>query len=236
MNTASLDIVYFVKDSLHNEELRYSLRSVDMNIPYKRVWIFGGCPKNITPDVRVRVIQEGQTKWDKVRTMFKMACENKEITENFILFNDDFFVMKPTDYLETMYRSSLRDYINVIESKNLGCPTSYTKLLRECDNKLNNIGATRYAYELHTPFIFNKKKLLKLLDKYPDQHCTRSLYGNVYKIGGKQSRDVKIFTIKTEIDYRNSRFLSTDDSIVNINNDIWRYITKALNKKSRFED
>lgn len=236
MNTASLDIVYFVKDSLHNEELRYSLRSVDMNMPYKRVWIFGGCPKSITPDVRVRVIQEGQTKWDKVRTMFKMACENKEITENFILFNDDFFVMKPTDYLETMYRSSLRDYINVIESKNLGCPTSYTKLLRECDNKLNNIGATRYAYELHTPFIFNKKKLLKLLDKYPDQHCTRSLYGNVYKIGGKQSRDVKIFTIKTEIDYRNSRFLSTDDSIVNINNDIWRYITKALNKKSRFED
>lgn len=237
MESKDLDVVYFVKDGARNEELRYSLRSVCKNlIGFKRVWIFGGCPRDITPDVRVRVQQEGDTKWDKVHTMFRMAAENKEITDNFILFNDDFFVMQPTDRIDTMYRCSLDDYIAIIEKKNRNHPTAYTKLLRECRDKLSSLGKTQLCYELHTPFIFNKKKLLKLLDDYPDQHCTRTMYGNIYGIGGKRHNDVKIFDTNPSFDYENSRFLSTEDSIVNVNNDIWRWMKKALDKRSKYED
>ena len=42
MDTKDLDIVYFVKDTPTNEELRISLRSVAKNMPHKRVWVFGG--------------------------------------------------------------------------------------------------------------------------------------------------------------------------------------------------
>ena len=232
MQTKDLDIVYFVKDGIRNEEFKYSLRSVSQNMPHKRVWVFGGCLPNIIPDVRVRVAQEGRTKWDKVRTMFKMACENKEITDNFILFNDDFFVMQPTDFIEPLYRCSLEDHIHILEPRG---PTEYSKLLRRCYNELKRIGASQLSYELHTPFIFNKKKLLRMLNDYPKQHCTRTLYGNIYNIGGRRSNDVKIFTVKPEFDYKNSRFLSTDDPIVNVNNDIWRWIRKQFPKKSDYE-
>lgn len=229
MDTAELDIVYFVKDGLHNEELRYSLRSVDLNMPHKRVWIFGGCPINIVPDVRVRVAQHGKTKWDRVHNMYKMVCENKEITDNFIMFNDDFFVMKPTDHLEPLYRCTLDEHIKILEPHK---PSPYSKILRDCRKEFPG---DPLSYELHVPFIYNKKKLLKLLEKYPNQHCTRTLYGNAYKIGGKKSSDIKIFTYKPEFDYKNTQFLSTDDSIVNVNNDAWRWLQKQFIKKSRFE-
>lgn len=229
MDTKDLDIVYFVKDGTMNEELRYSIRSVAMNMPHKRVWIFGGCPQNIVPDVRVRVTQTGKTKWDKVHNMYKMVCENKEITDNFIMFNDDFFVMKPTDHIDTLYRCSLADHIKILEPTK---PSAYSRLLRDCQETLTG---EPLSYELHTPFIFNKKKLLAMLDSFPGQHCTRTMYGNIYDIGGKRSNDVKIFSVNPPFNFKESRFLSTDDPVVNPNNDVWRWLTKTLNKKSEYE-
>lgn len=229
MDTTDLDIVYFVKDRMYNEELRYSLRSVDVNMPHKRVWIFGGCPINIVPDIRVRVDQVGKTKWDRVRNMYKMVCENKEITDDFIMFNDDFFVMQPTNRITPTYRCSLKEHIKILEPHK---PSAYSKLLRDCRETLTG---EPLSYELHVPFIFNKKKLLTMLNSFPEQHCTRTMYGNIYKIRGKRSNDPKIFNSKPTFDYKSSQFLSTDDPVININNDIWRWLQKQFPKKSRFE-
>lgn len=232
LSTANLDIVYFVKDSPRNEELRYSLRSAVKNMSYKRIWIFGGCPANIVPDIHVRAVQEGITKWDKVRNMYLLACENKELTDNFIMFNDDFFVMQPTIYIEPLYRCSLEEHIKILEPSK---PTPYSKLLRNAQQTLERWGCPTLSYELHTPFIFNKKKLLKMLENFPDAHCCRTMYGNLYNVGGRQSSDVKIFSSKTELDYKNLQFLSTDDSVVNINNDVWRWLKKQFPKKCEYE-
>lgn len=190
---------------------------------------------NIVPDVHVRVDQTGRTKWDKVRNMFLQACNNKEITDDFILFNDDFFVMKPTDEIPTLYRCSLDKHIQILKAGCNGNTNEYTKLLINCKNRLEKTNATLNSYELHTPFVFNKKKLLQMLERYPDAHCTRTMYGNLYNIGGKQASDIKIFTSKPDFDYKNSQFLSTEDTVVNVNNDVWRYIRKTLNKRSPFE-
>lgn len=231
MDAKDLDIVYFVKDGTKNEELRYSLRSVCQNIPFKRVWVFGGCPQNIVPDVRVRVDQTGKTKWDKVRNMYRMVCENKEITDNFIMFHDDFFVMKPTDRIIPLYRCTLDEHIKILEPQG---PTAYSKLLRGCRDAIK--GDIALSYEVHTPFIFNKELLLNVLNAFPDCHAIRTIYGNLYYAGqSERSNDVKIFNSKPAFDHKNSRFLSTDDPIVNINNDIWRWLRKQLSRISRFE-
>lgn len=231
MDTAELDIVYFVKDRPRNEELRCSLRSVDANMPHKRVWIFGGCPPNIIPDVRVRVDQVGKTKWDNVRSMYRMVCENKEVTDNFIMFHDDFFVMKPTVHIIPLYRCTLDEHIKILEPRG---QTAYLKLLRGCRDAIK--GDVALSYEVHTPFIFNKELLLNVLNTFPDCHAIRTIYGNLYYAGqSERSNDVKIFDSKPTFDYKNSRFLSTDDPVVNINNDIWRWLRKQLSRTSRFE-
>lgn len=233
MDTKNLDIVYFVRDGRFNEEFRYSLRSVCKNMPYRRIWVFGGCPKTITPDIRVRVAQKGKTKWDKVRTMFRMAAENKEITDDFILFNDDFFIMKPMGKIVPLYRCSLDEHIEILDKayKN----SSYSGIVKEVRDELKKKVDNPLSYELHVPFVFNKKKLLKLIDKYPDQHCTRTLYGNLYKIGGEKSNDVKVFSLRPPFDYKDSAMLSTEDGVVNVNNDIWRFIKKSFPTRCKYE-
>lgn len=230
MDTSKLDIVYFIKDGRFNEEFRYSLRSVCKNMPYRRIWVFGGCPRSIVPDVRVRVEQVGKTKWDRVHAMFKMAAENKEISDDFILMNDDFFVMKPVDKIETIHRGLLEDHVKVLGNG------PYRKMLDGIDAELKKRGETSYSYELHTPFIYNKKKLLKLLNDNPDLRCTRTMYGNIYKIGGKRASDVKIFSSKPAFDYENSELLSTDDSVINVNNDAWAYIMKQFPASCKYEN
>lgn len=235
MKTDKLDIVYFVKDGIRNEEFRYSLRSVCANMAYNRVWVYGGCPFNIVPDFRVRVEQEGKTKWDRVRSMFRMVCENREVTDDFILFNDDFLVMQPTNELTPAWRCPLTEHVELSKGASFRGRNPYADILEECRLVLEKEGASQYSYELHTPFVFNKAKLLALLDKHPDIHCTRTLYGNLYNIGGRQSNDIKIFTVVPDFDYKSVQFLSTDDSTVNINNDVWRWIKSRFPKKCKYE-
>lgn len=229
MNTKDLDVVYFIKDGTRNEEFRYSLRSICKNMPFARVWVFGGCPTNIVPDVRIRVQQEGITKWDRVHAMFKLACENKELSENFILFNDDFFIMKPTDRIDPYYRDTLEEHVKVLGQG------LYAHMLTGIDEELKSRKLSTYSYELHIPFIFNKKKLLKLLEDNPDLRCTRTMYGNTYKIGGERKSDVKIFSDRPAFDYKNSDMLSTDDSVININNDAWRWLKNQFPNKCKYE-
>ena len=221
-----MDIVYFVKDGRVNEELRYSIRSVCKNMKYDRVWIFGGCPYGIVPDVHVRVRQNGKNKWDNVKKMLKMAAENKELSDDFILFNDDFFIMKPLEKVEPIYRAKLKDHLRALPRG------AYANLLRNC---LTKLGEEAISYELHTPFVYNKKKLLKLIEKTPDLHCTRTLYGNTYKVGGIKHSDVKVFNSRPAFDYKNSALLSTDDGVVNINNDVWRFIKRTFPEKCKYE-
>lgn len=229
MNTKDLDVVYFIKDGTRNEEFRYSLRSICKNMPFARVWVFGGCPTNIVPDVRIRVEQEGKTKWDRVHAMFRLACENKELSDNFILFNDDFFIMKPMDEIKPYYRDTLENHVAKLGRG------PYASMLLGISDELKKRKLTTHSYELHIPFIFNKEKLLELWDKNPDLRCTRTMYGNTYKIGGEQREDVKIFSDRPGFDYKNSDMLSTDDSVINVNNDAWRWIKKQFPNKCKYE-
>lgn len=229
MDTSKMDIVYFVKDGFGNEEFRFSLRSVCENLQFNRIWVFGGCPKDIIPDFRVRAEQVGKTKWDRVRNMFLMACENKEITDDFILFNDDFFVMQPTDKIEPLYRDTLENHINILPKG------PYANLLKTVKGDLENNGESTYSYELHTPFVFNKKKLHDLIMNTPELHCTRTLYGNIYKIGGRKHHDVKAFNSSPSFDYKNSTLLSTDDAIITSINPVWNHIRKSFPNKCKYE-
>lgn len=220
-----MDIVYFVRDG-KNEELRYSLRSL-YNLEHDKVWMYGG-PEWVRPDRLVRVAQVGATKWDKVRNMYRLACKNNEISEDFILMNDDFFIMKPTT-IPTAYRATLEHHILEMEMK-FDRITPYTRLLRGVYRTL--AGKPTLSYDLHIPMVLNRKKLLYLLDKYPDCHAMRSLYGNYYEIGGVQMDDVKVYQTQGYFD-RGSTFLSSSDE--SWNGVVGEFIKSKFREKSRYE-
>lgn len=210
MKTDQADIVYFVKNAPHNEELRYSLRSVEKNFPHATIWIYGFCPYELTADRIINIEQMKPTKWQNTRKLMAAACANDDITPDFWLFNDDFFIMKPIDKLPPYYNGDLVEHIAKVENRYDGHQTLYTAQLRHLVQTLkkDKLGTRNYA--LHKPMLINRKKMLETLERYPDEPMLRALYGNHHKVGGIFMRDCKAAAgIRPGI--KEEEIISTDD-------------------------
>lgn len=222
-----MDIVYFVKNSKENEELRYSLRSL-VNLEHDKVWFFGGAPDGLKPDRSVRIIQNQDNKYDNVHNMYSSVL-NSEVSEDFIMFNDDFFVMDKVAEVLPVHRGSLYEYIVKVEDNNGGL-TAYTRRLRRTAKALEAAGLSTRCYELHIPMVYNKDKLRAALKEFPGLNGVRSIYGNMY-YKGNRIPDCKVF--KYDQPLPEGPFLSTSDST-------WKYyigdtIKKKFDTPSRFE-
>ena len=232
------DIVYFLKNSPTNEELRYSLRSVEQNWQYKSVWFYGGRPDGIMPDHHIRVAQRELSKWERVRGMLYKACQNDDITEDFWLFNDDFFIMKPhNEDMPPQYNKTLQDRIKNIEKRNGNIPTDYTLRLRHLIKTLKKANKGFLDYSVHKPILINRKKMLEVMNLFPDEPMSRALYGNYWEIGGESKHDMKIQKLnynRTEIAVKEWDFISTSDESF-ANGRIGKYLRDKFDIPSRFE-
>ena len=234
--TGKHDVVYFVKDVDSNEELRYSLRSLETNWQFREVWFYGGCPNGLKPDHHVGLEQTAPSKWEKVRSMLYQACLNDELTDNFWLFNDDFFVLKFTgEDMPPQYNGTLENRIERIERRHGGIPNEYTKRLRHLVDTLDGAGLDRLNYAVHKPILINRKKMLEVLDKFPDEPMSRALYGNYWKIGGVSEHDMKIQLFDYDIKkVEQWPFVSTDDRSW-LYGTVGEFLREKFNQRSRFE-
>ena len=204
------DIVYILRNDIEPYELRYSLRSLK-NFPHGKVWFFGGEPPFLHPDRSVPVEQIGGSPWARVCYTLRKVCATDEVTDDFWLFNDDFFIMKPIKEYGPRYNKTLVEHAADVESRHGGKPSKYTAQLRRTAAALEAKGLETKNYALHIPMLINKKKALQVLDEYPDVPMFRSLYGNTYHIGGMDTNDVKIAVIDKEPDH-DAELLSTADN------------------------
>ena len=200
------DIVYFVKDSESNEELRYSLRSLK-NFPHYKVWFYGGCPKGLKPDHWVYVKQDKDNKWQNVSMMLDMVCVNRHISKNFWLFNDDFFIMEKIDKPKNYYRGDL--YKRIVQLEDKTGITPYSQLLRDCAKECEALGIENPKdFSLHIPLKINKEKML-ILRNLTDFEGFRSLYGSFCTKTKDRMNDCKITSLTKE--YKEGCYLSTDE-------------------------
>lgn len=229
-----IDVVYFVKQSSINDELKYSLRTVEKNWPCSRVWFCGGRPDGIKPDITMRLNQRGLNKWEKVRNSIVAVCKNDEITEDFWLFNDDFFVMKKRkDDFEPQYNGRIIDYVDRIKKRHHDSHSEYTVRLIKTIEALQNAGCGTLNYEVHKPMLINRQKALEVMDKFPEVGGFRSLYGNYWQIGGENQHDMKIKDLGA-FDWGDWEFLSTADKSFR-EGEVGRFIRDKFKERSRFE-
>lgn len=181
-----MDYVYVCRDG-DNEELRYSLRSLEKNMPNGNVWVIGGKPNwysgNFIP------VEQSKKSYNNVREQLRVACSNEKISDDFVLMNDDFYVINKVNEIPTWYTGRLSDRImqlQNIRSQNSG----YLRLLIITNNIVKRMGIDDpLDYELHVPMIFNKENLLPILSS---SALWRSAYGNKNNVGGTQHVDVKV--------------------------------------------
>jgi len=231
------DIVYFVKNAPRNEELRYSLRSVERNWSYNEVWFYGGCPDGIKPDHHIEQKQNAPTKWENVRNMMIECCKNDNITENFWLFNDDFFILKRVpENIKPRYDGTITIKIEQVRAKHHGEDSEWTKNLAKLRKLLLDAGKTEYCYAIHEPMLVNRKKMLETLEKYPKEPMIRALYGNYWGIGGENEPDPKYSepNDKVDDDIEKLEMISTSDESFRAGF-IGRWIRDKFSDKSRFE-
>ena len=200
------DIVYFVKDTPDNEELRYSLRSLS-NFPHRKVCFYGGCPKGLNPDIHFVFKQDGANKWQNVNKMLRSACKCNLISKNFWLFNDDFFVMNKVLHPVNYFSGDLYKRIVQLEDKHGGI-TEYSLQLRNMCKELEALGCTSKNYAVHYPMLINRKKALELLNT-TDCPMFRCLYGNYANVKAEWANDCKI--ISKDKEWKGSDYLSTVD-------------------------
>lgn len=184
------DIVYILKEDIEPDELRYSLRSVEANFPHRKVWFFCGCPDGFEPDGYVPFKQKGRNKWQKSTSTFREIADTEGVSEDFWLFNDDFFILEKIEDLPYMYMGTLADRVDGIWKKRT--VSGYANRLDLTREELERRGMTTYDYALHVPMLINKKKAVEVLDEFPKCPMFRSLYGNMWNVGGVMVPDVKI--------------------------------------------
>jgi hypothetical protein len=205
-----MDIVYTCRPG-RNEELRYSIRSVEKNASFVRdIWVVGGKPDWYSGKF-LNIPQTGNA-FQNVRTNLKTIIDNPSISEDFVFMNDDFFIVKSIDSVPTYYNGLLLDRSK--RHTELAGLNYYSNFLMRSDQALRRYGIKEpLNYELHAPIVFNKTMLLETIDK---QFSIRSCYGNIHNIGGEEIRDVKIYTSPQFVEDSSSidngtPFVSTDD-------------------------
>ena len=201
------DIVYIIKNGTHSDELKYSIRSVVQNFPYRKLVIVGGCPDDIKPDIYIPDVQVGNSKWQRSMQSLRKALNDDRLTEDIWLFNDDFFIMDPVKSDVNYFCGSLEQRVRELRKK-FPRGSSYIRSLEVLKGTLFNYNKDTLCFALHVPFLINRVKAEKLFEDNPELKMFRSFYGNWYKIDCSYMKDCKIYDLTTLPD---TSYVSTTD-------------------------
>lgn len=239
MKTDDLDIVYIVRPGESNEELRYSLRSVAKNFPHRNIFIAGYKPswvKNVTP---IPVHQTG-TKYQNAEANWQAAMADNRISRNFVLFNDDFFILQPVTELPNYHRGKLADVIAHYHELQPG--GAYVTNMARTAQMLDKLGVkqqAQFSYALHVPMIMNREKrqllyrISELLNPEKRDIQMRTLYGCFYRIGGIEIKDVKLSKVEHTPTGGETFLSSLDNSFKN--GKVGTYLRNTFTEKCRYE-
>jgi hypothetical protein len=206
--SADIDIIYPIRQGNSNEELRYSLRSLS-NLPHRNVILLGAPPAWTLCDTRP--FPQGSNYRMNTTKAMKKACEDSSISNPFLYFNDDFFVMAPLLECPRLNRGPIDSVIAELSPKK----DNYAQGMVSTKNLLLDLGFTSIlSYELHMPLIVYKESMLYALKEYDKSRSSnlhkRTLYGNILDYGGESVSDNKIVHSRSDFD-REFPFVSTSD-------------------------
>lgn len=229
----NLDFVYIIKPNDDGNDLKYSLRSISKHYPNNKIWIAGYKPDGID-NVNYLEIEQTGTKWKNSTNNVIQICKCKDISDDFILMNDDFFAINPTKSLEDIIDSNiglLDRYINKYKNHKGEWEQGF-KHINDLLSKLN-IKKPYYCYEGHTPLRINKEKFLEVINlpevqefmKTPNVLFKRTLY---------KQYDKPKKSISLPIDIKTTA--NNDDSKKLLNICGWLSISDGLIDNPKFKD
>jgi len=216
-----MDIVYICRNG-DNEELRYSIRSVVKNLPEGRVWVVGYKPKWYTGDFIS--VPDTSSKFNNIHNLIKHIAFDDRISDDFIMMNDDFFVVRPLDTVPVYHGGSLKDKIN--KYYELAPNSPYNRMLSRTYNNLINDGIQEpLDYDIHIPLPFNRTRLRETIVM---KGLPRSTYGNHAGISGDYMPDVKTYSRVSRMAKRSHKFLESDLPYISCEDESFKSILDGI--------
>ena len=237
----NIDLLYILNNSSrwNNNEIRYSLRSLK-NVRNKgRIFICGYLPPFINEEKVVHIPAEDISK-NKLKNAvhkIKTAClgkDEKKISDDFILMNDDFFFLKKVDSIKYFRKGDL----NRAKRDHLTQAGYYYKAISKTIDYLEENDFDTDDFEVHYPIVFNKEKIMKvikIIEQLDDPLLFRSLYGNMFKIESEYRDDCKYYNDQIPDTLFGKDFISTDDNII-MYEKFQNMIEKKLKDHSEYEE
>lgn len=235
-----MDILYCLggnKKTWFFNELKYSLRSIEkFATGFNRVFLIGYKPKFLNY-FKIRHIDflEKHTSFVNVFNKLLFISRFTDISEYFIYFNDDFYLLKSIELNKIPYWYKDRD-INFYSAKH-----DYSIIDNNTKNflKLHNKNTLHFA--VHKPIILNKSKIIELapimfeyiVNNSPLGLSIRDLYCNWYDVSNiSKTVDYKISKISNELSLLEKDMFSSCNFV---DESIKSYLANNFPQKSQWE-
>lgn len=232
-----MDVVYLCRSGESNDELRYSLRSLS-HLAVDTVYL-AGCGPGWLRNVNLLTNPPQSSKYRHVESSLMMALDSDEVSDPFYLFNDDFYIMQPTDSIPLIHRGTM---LSAIEGMSRLPKGSRYRAHQQMYAYLQSMMIEQpYCYETHAPMPIEKDTMRAVLRKNDSLQMGvflfRTMYGN-YIGSGVEGRNYKLYTgglnSNQNTDYVDWPYLSTSGHSW-IRHKGAEYIRSVFSTPSRYE-
>ena len=167
-----------------NNELRYSLRSLEKFIGDTDVTIAGSAPEwlNISKVQYIPMPEPPKNRLFRVGT--KLVAALPYLPDNFIYMNDDYIIMKPIEYFEPIYCNTVRHRIS--QEMNASHISVHIRGAQNTLEALSDFTDEPLDYDSHSPFPMMRDLVFNMAAVFPfwNDMQLKCIYGNFFKVGG----------------------------------------------------
>lgn len=233
MASNKIDLVYVLGSgsAWQNNEIRYSLRSVQQNLKgVRNIYVIGENPGIFSDKIRhiyfpdeLRQNADGNMARKIIR-----ACQEPDLSNNFLFMNDDFIINKPmvASKIPWINKGNMAE-----RNASYWTNTLYRRRLFRTFEVLRQRGLPTMQYDYHAPMLMNKQSFPEVMSKFDFEagigYTFRSIYGNVMKLPSIPLEGQKVTVYKSfDLDglrkhVKDAWFVGYNDSGLNASLKMW---------------
>jgi hypothetical protein len=223
-----------------NNELRYSLRSIEKNmVNFRNIYIVGDVPDWAQNVIHIP-FKDGKNHDENIKNKVLAACMEADITKEFLQSSDDYFFLQKTDAADYPYykNGTLSHTANTVVTG------WYKTNLINTSEALKEQRKYTDHFDVHTPIRYNKHLFPVIMKRFFTQPkmVVKSIYCNALNIKGSHINDCKVRVYMVEKDFltfiENKPMFSTGDYCLmdtKGQSPIKSFLEKTFPSKSRYE-